>query len=455
VTALAAYGGSIYVGRSDGGVDRLGRDLAIQAVLAKPGGARVSFIAASPYGVAWLSGPGGVVREAAAPGKPAPELLTIRAGDRTVSVQIAPTHAIRRLSWLAGRLAVSYDLGSTFYDTRGKPAEASTFMPPEAAESSGSSGLWVREQEDGTELALFARPYAVRQNAANQKAPLVSLFTAYQVGAWQWAKLGGFASNALDAFPDGELKITDEGRLAGDTKFLILSERVALAEDGIVAREPEAIAAVPIYDRNWAIARMPAATVPGDGLWFGASVSDVWWWNGKALIQQRRTDGTSAAWLPWTRKGTVPSAFLTDPNGAWVGTNFGLVFIAASGEQNSGFVRAPFGIEAAPTSDSNAKKLADAVFAWRFSDAERAGADGGAMISSIFSVLGVSLPQTAGELSKAGSPVTDELRFGDVIFDGGSAAFYLGNGITVEVKNGRVQNGDVWSHANATVRRFY
>src|ERR1044072_9458336 len=246
VSALAQYGGSLYAGRVDGGVDRLGKDLGLQGAIAKPGGARISFISASPYGVAWLSGPGGAIRERAAAGAPAPQKLTIPAGDRAVTVAFQPSEPLRRISWLGGRVAISYDLGAAFYDSKGKAVEASSFMPAEAATLAKNSALWIREQEDGTELAVFARPYAVRQNAANKDAPLVSLFTAYQVGAWQWEKLGGGASNALHALPDGELKITEEGRVTGDAKFFVLSDQVGLAEDGIVAREPDALASIPI-----------------------------------------------------------------------------------------------------------------------------------------------------------------------------------------------------------------
>lgn len=457
VSALTQYRDSVYVGRVDGGVDRVGSDLTLQSTIAKPDGKRISFISASSYGVAWLSGPGGVIREKAAAGTPAPQKLSIRVGERTITVAVQPQNAIRRISWLNGRIAISYDIGSTFYDTHGAMVAPSSFMPAEAAGLARNSALFVREQEDGTELALFARPYSVRQNAANKKDPLVSLFTAYQVGAWQWEKLGGFASNALDAFPDGELKVTEEGRIAGDTKFFVLSERVALASNGIVAREPESLAAVPIYDQSWEIARYPAATIPGDALWFGSSADRVWWWNGTALVEQTRPGEAYSAYLPWSDSAMTPSSFVADDEGLWVGSNKGLRRLTPGTPDEAlgyaGFVRVPFGVEATSSSDPNAKKLSDAVFAWRFAGVDKAGADGGLMIASIYSVLGVQLPTTATELAKAGTPVKDELRFGDVLISSSSAALYLGNGITVEVRGGRVQNGEIWSLGSPIVVR--
>jgi hypothetical protein len=281
----------------------------------------------------------------------------------------------------------------------------------------------------------------------------VSLFSAYQVGSWQWARLGGFASNAFDAFPEGELKANDDGKLSGDGKFLVLSDRVALARDGIVAREPDALVNAPIFDPNWEIARAPGSPVPGDPLWIGTAGDAAWWWTGSVLAWQNRRDGSSAAFLPWS--GEVPSACAADGSGLWVGGKHGLRYLDPSDATSyGGFIRAPFGNEATSAGDPNAKKLTDAVFAWRFADADKAGADGGLMVASIFSTLGLQLPQTAAELATAGTPVTDELRFGDVIVTPKSAAIYLGNGITVEVRNGRVQNGDIWGVSKASVRRF-
>src|ERR1044072_4587035 len=119
VSALAQYGGSLYAGRVDGGVDRLGKDLGLQGALAKPGGARISFISASPYGVAWLSGPGAAVRERAAPGAPAPQKLTIRAGDRAVTVAFQPSAPVRRISWLGRRVPLRCSGGAGGDDNTG------------------------------------------------------------------------------------------------------------------------------------------------------------------------------------------------------------------------------------------------------------------------------------------------------------------------------------------------
>lgn len=443
---------------ADGAVERIGSDLAVQARYSKPTGVPVSFVTASPYGVAWLSGQGGAIREKAAPPRLADQTLTIAAGDRTVCVVIQPSKAVRRLAWLQGRIAVCHDFGASFYDVKGSRVSATAFMPADAAELAVNGSLWVREQEDGTELALLARPHAVRLDPRNKNAPLVSLFSAYQVGAWQWAKLGGFASNAFDAFPDGELQANEEGRLAPDAKFMVLSDRVGLAADGIVAREPESLVSVPIFEKDWEIGRTDATPIPGDSLWFGAAGDDAWWWNGTALVQQNRRTGRSAAYLPWSDPGNMPYCFAADPSGLWVGSSHGLRHLDPAKPDDksgfAGFVRAPFGAAATSSADSTAKKLTDAVFAWRFATADKAGEDGGIMVASIFSAFGMQLPQTAAGLMKAGAPVTDELRFGDVLLSPKSAAVYLSNGITVEVRGGRVQNGELWALPKSTVRRY-
>ncbi|HVT10647.1 MAG TPA: hypothetical protein VHE55_00140 [Fimbriimonadaceae bacterium] len=458
VTALAGYNGSLFVGRADGGVERVGVDCQVRATYARPSGDPVSFVTASVYGVAWLSGPGGAIREKAKPGKVASQTLTIRAGEKTYSVLIEPSAPVRRLAWLENRVAVCYDLGSTFYDPRGNVVAPSTFMPPDAAKLVSGSSLWVREQEDGTEVALFARPYSVRRDPRNQTAPLVSLMTAFQVGAWQWLNLGGFASNAFDAFPDGEVNATEDGRLVGDTKFFVLSDRVGLAADGIVAREPDSIVNVPIFTKDWEIARLDAATVPGDSLWFGAGGDTAWWWTGSALVSQNRRSGEVAVYLPWSDPEMKVTSFVTDSTGIWIGSNHGLRRLDPASPDPAlgyaGFVRAAYGEEATSSADPNAKKLTDAVFAWRFAGADKAGEDGGRMIASVYSALGLQLPQTVGQLSSAGTPVKDDLRFGDVLLSDKAGAIYLGNGITVEVRGGRVQNGDIWAFPRAVVRRF-
>ncbi|MFI5385295.1 MAG: hypothetical protein ACHQ50_04155 [Fimbriimonadales bacterium] len=458
VTAIAPYAGSVYVGRADGAVERLGPHLTVQSRYSKPTGVPVSFIAASPYGIAWLNGQGGAIREKAAPSRQAEQTLTICFAGKAVALTIQPAKPVRRLAWLGGRIAVCFDFGSAFYDAKGNMVSPKSFMPVDAADLAGTSSLWVREQEDGNELALFARPHAVRLDPRNQKAPLVSLFTAYRVGAWQWDKLGGFASNAFDAFPDGVLQASEEGRLGPDAKFMVLSDRIGLAQDGIVAKEPDSLINVPIFEKDWEIARVDAAAAPGDPLWFGAAGDDAWWWNGVALVQQNRRTGRYAIYMPWSDPHNTPYCLAAHSSGLWIGSNRGLRFLdpAQPDDQTgfAGFVRVEYGIAATKSQDPNAKKLTDAIFAWRFADSEKAGADGGAMVSSIFSALGIKLPQTAAELMKVGTPVPDELRFGDVLLTDKRAAVYLSNGITVEVRGGRVQNGDIWAFPNATVRRF-
>ncbi len=460
VTAISVYGGTEYVGRADGAVERVGADLASAGILAKPAGRPVSFISASPYGLAWLRGPGGAIREKVAPGKPAEQTLTIDTGDSLYAVKIQPDSPIRRLAWLNGRVAVSYDIGTRFFDSRGREVTAASFIPGEAAQLAQSGSMWVREQDDRTELAVFSRPYSVRRDPRNQKAPLVSLFTAYQVGAWQWVKLGGFASNAFDAFPDGELLAGEDGKLAEGTHFLVLSDRVGLTQDGIVAREPESLVNAPVFEPNWETARVDGANVPGDPLWFGAAGEDAWWWNGTALTQQNRRSGKYCAYLPWAGTGEfTPHCFAASSRGLWVGSSRGLRLLDPVNPDEkqgfAGFIRMPFGDDAAKAPDPNIKKLTDAIFAWRFATADKAGDDGAVMVASVFSTLGIQVPQTIGGLRNAGNQVTDEIHFGDVIVGTNSAAIYLGSGTTVEVRGDRVQNGDVWAFPKAVVRRFF
>ena len=78
------------------------------------------------------------------------------------------------------------------------------------------------------------------------------------------------------------------------------------------------------------------------------------------------------------------------------------------------------------------------------------------MISEVYKSAGIQIPASMqGVLnSPMGVPVHDELRIGDVISSSRGLAIYLGNGKTVEMKEGSVKNGAVWDRPFAVVRRF-
>lgn len=453
VTALCAYDGHLYVGLKNGEVEELDSELNSEKVFGRPGPS-VCFVAPSPYGLAWLTGQASSIRERqAASGISSLQLHVKSSEGDEVSVGINPKAPVRRLAWLNGRVAVSYDFGSTFFSSHGKQVAADEFFTKEARGLANAS-LFVRELRDGTELAVFARPYSVRQNSENKDEPLVSLFTAFQVGGTQWIGNGGVASTALDAFPEGELVADENGRLADSGKYMVLSDRVGLTEDGIVAREAGSLIHAPLLSQNWEIARQPSGVATGDSLWFGATDANAWWYNGTALVSQNIASGELCAYMPWLVESS-PTCFATSETGVWIGSEKGLRFIADNSlEKTAGFVRVPFGIEATASGDLTAKAMTDAVFAWRFADKERAGIDGGKMIASIFSAAGVKLPQTAAELMEAGRPVTDELRFGDVLLTQKAAGFYLGDGITVQLRGDKVGNGEIWGWPTAKVRRY-
>lgn len=410
----------------------------------------MSLIAASPYGVAWLSGEGGAIRDRVSPNEVHPETLCLYDSDqdRIRTTRLEGKSSIRRLFWVQGRVAVCGDFGALFFDAKGRTVAPETFMPRDASEALPQSSVWAREQADGTELVVFARPYSVRQNPQNQADPLVSLVTAYQVGAWQWVKLGGFATTAFHAFPEGELTAGADGRIISAPKFVVLSDRIALAEDGVVAREPGSLLDAPLYAPNWALKRSPASPAPGDALWFGTGGASAWWWNGTALVRQDRSTGESLAFLPWAHGEFAPTAFAADPSGIWVGSARGLVHLDPSSADYGDFVRVRFGAEANSTA-----ALTQAVFAWRFAGIDRAGEDGGRMVAGAFSAVGMKLPTTARELQTAGEPVKGDLRFGDVLATAKAAAIYLGDGITVELRDGKVQNGQLWGWRGAALRR--
>ncbi len=453
VTALCSYGGDLYVGSSSGIVYRLDEKTQQEEARYGVAGEPVRFITASPYGLAWLCGGSGSIRERTAPAKPGDLQLFIKtAGDSSISRSVRAKTPVRRLSWLHGRVALCYDFGADYFNVSGHSIDPKTFFPASATGLTDAS-LFVRELADRTELAVFARPTSVRLDPQNQTAPLVSLLSAYQVGGSQWISQGGVATTALDAFPDGEIVADESGKIAASSKFFILSDRIAVAEDGIVARESDALLSAPVMKSQWETTRVGSPASVGDALWFGATERYAWSWNGQALVSQSRATGEVAAFFPWEDVET-PSCFAVGSTGLWVGRNSGIRRVAPDEpSETGGMILVKLDQENNLLPDSIKQKLTAALFGWRFADTAKAGDDGAKMVAGVFSSVGITLPTSSQELQEAGKPVRGDLQYGDLLIGPNRCAVYIGNGSTVELRAGKIGNGSVWSWSKAMVRR--
>jgi hypothetical protein len=185
-----------------------------------------------------------------------------------------------------------------------------------------------------------------------------------------------------------------------------------------------------------------------------------WMWNGSALVKLSRSKPEATGYLPWNDPQMLPNAFLADSNGAWIASNVGVRRIEFSAPEKptgfGGFIAVPLGPATEKTDDKVIDKAVRELYKWRFAPVAMAGNDGAKMVSEVFKAAGISLPNsTPGILnSPAGTVVFDELKIGDVVSSSKGLAVYIGNGKTVEVRDGVVKNGTVWDRPFAVVRRF-
>lgn len=467
-TALASVGGRVYAGTNTGEVHVYdARTREPISVLTSERKGIVSSVAASSRGVAWVIGPRptSIRDKFATQAEVTAQALVYQTSDqRTYTFDLKPAgvdRAVRAISWFGPRLWILGDFGSAFYNASTNAIElGSTFLPNSLAKEVAGSRVWVHEP-----YLMTATPVSMRRNPRSLGSPYVSLFTVHKLDGQRWTKVGGFASNAFDVEPEMELSVGEDGRIPASAKFSILSETASFDSTGIVALEDSVLLNAPIFKENWETARHPMSSWFGDtsrpdNLWVQVSGDDFWSWNGTALLKQSRTTNESRAFLPWNDPQMLVNAFLADSAGVWVATNVGVRRIALGAPEKpigyGGFIAVPLGPLTERTDVKSLDKIVRELYRWRFASAELAGADGAKLASEVYKSIGFNIPASAQGIvnSPQAVPVQDELRIGDVIFSNKSLAIYIGNGKTVEVKDGVVKNNTIWNRPFAIVRRF-
>lgn len=465
-TALALSNGRLYAGTATGEVmvyDAKTREPISTFTSVSKG--TVSLLAASPMGTAWIVGPRPVTirdRLGDSVNLTDQSLIVRLPDDRTLTIDLRPAGVespVRALYWLGPRLILAQDFGATFYNARTNAIELpQTFLPASIAKDIAISRIWAADP-----LLLLAKPTAVRRNPLSTGLPYVSLFTAYRFENNRWLKRGGFASNALDIEPTGELNVAEDGKIPTESKFKTLSESVGFDANGVSAIEGGKLLDAPLFVDAWETTRhdLPAWMAEAgrpDPLWFQAAGEDAWWWTGGVLMRQNRTTGKANAFLPWNDAQMIPNAFLADGAGLWVASNVGVRRVDLTDADKTlgygGFVSVPLGADTERTNDKNADKLVRELYRWRFATPDLAGKDGSRMISEAYKSVGITLGASSRGILDSGSSVHDELKIGDVLSSAKGFAVYIGNGKTVEMKDGVVKNGNVWSRPFASVRRF-
>ena len=467
-TSLAHSSGRLYVGTNAGDIQIYdSRTREPLTVLTSERKGIVGSVAVSKEGVAWLVGtrPAGIRDPLGSTEDPASQTLVVRTpDDRTSIVDLKPagvSEAVTDLAWIGSRIALIRDFGVSFFDARSHAVVLSeTVLPMSIAAEAARSHIWVHG-----DALMTSHPVAMRRSPRSLGLPYVSLFTVYRNQKDRWTRIGGFASNALDVEPFEGLNVGADGKIPPSARFTLVSQTADLDGEGIVAIEGGSLLAAPIFKPDWETGRKPlpdpfAATGRPDSLWLQVAGPNMWWWTGNVLLSQNRTTGEARAYLPWNDPQMLVNDILADSDGVWLATNVGVRRLELTMPERplgfGGFVAVPLGIatEKPPTKDL--EKLVKELFKWRFATPDLAGKDGAKMVGEVYRNLEVALPNsTTGILaSPLGKAVVDELRIGDVIASPKGLAVYIGNGKTVEMRDGIVKNGDVWSRPFATVRRF-
>jgi hypothetical protein len=466
-TALASVGGRLYAGTNSGEVHVYdARTREPGALLTADRKGVVSQVAASPNGVAWIVGsrPTSIRDKFATSEDVSTQALIFRTpDDRTYTIDLKPAgvdRPVRALSWLGSRLWIITDFGAAFYNAKSNAIElGSAFMPKSISEDIERSRVWVHEP-----YLMTAKPVSMRRNPKSSGLPFVSQFTVFKLDGSRWSNLGGFASNAFDVEPEGELSVGEDGKIPANARFSILSETVDFDEAGVSAIEGSNLLNAPVFKANWESQRQ---ALPGwfgesarpDPLWVQVVGDDMWLWNGVALLKHSRTKPEARVFIPWNDPQMLPNDFLADSTGLWIATNVGvrrIEFTAPDKEMGyGGFIAIPLGPQTERTDNKVIDKLVREIYRWRFATDDLAGKDGAKMVSEVYKAVGVSLPASSQGIlnSPSAVPIHDELKVGDVISAKGLAV-YLGNGKTVEMKDGVVKNGTVWDRPFAIVRRF-
>ena len=467
-TALDVFGGRIYVGTTTGSVIQFdARTAAYQEQFESTRKETVGLVDVSSYGVAWIEGPGSrsIRSRVGETGKVSEQALIVRTPENgTITIDLRPAGVnapVQKLAWLGPRVVLMQDFGAAFYNARTNAVELpQSFLPSALAREVIQSRVEVSDP-----YLLTVKPVALRRDPRATGLPYVSMFTAYKFENNRWSRRAGFASNAFDVQPIGELNVAADGKIPSNAQFKSISDTFGFDASGVAAIEGESLLDAPLFAENWETSRKPLPiwlTEEGrpDPLWLQTEGDDVWWWTGNVLVKQSRSTGLAQAFLPWNEPTAIPRAFLADATGVWVATNKGVrrVDLGQPEVDNGygGFVRVPLGPASERTDDKFAEGILRELYRWRFATPDLAGDDGSRMVSEVLKANGVLVP--ADRAAIAASPlaigVRDELRPGDVLISSKGLAVYIGNGRTVELKDGLVKNGDIWSKPSCTVRRF-
>lgn len=204
---------------------------------------------------------------------------------------------------------------------------------------------------------------------------------------------------------------------------------------------------------------MPGGTGPA-----AVSGAHAWWATKELLFHGDLVTKKIEVFLPYAgAKGEV-AGLTADDEGVTVATSTGQSLrILPERHSWRGYVRAPLGPETEQPEPKYAalKKTVDSWIGtpYKWGGDTKQGVDCSGLVCQIFNTVKVSLPRTSKEQATSGKPVTDELRWGDILCYDGHVSLDVGNGRSAEAlgtkeTGGAVKYATIWHRPCTGVRRL-
>jgi NlpC/P60 family len=190
----------------------------------------------------------------------------------------------------------------------------------------------------------------------------------------------------------------------------------------------------------------------------------AWWGTKELLFHGDLVTKKIEVFLPYAgAKGEV-TALAADDEGVTVTTSSGQSLrVLPERHVWKGFLRAALGpeTETPPTKYAGLKKTVDGWIGtpYLWGGETKKGIDCSALVCQIFQTVKLSLPRTSKEQATVGKPVTDELKWGDLLCYDGHVSIYVGNGRSAEAlgtkdAGGTVKYATIWHRPCTGARRL-
>ena len=238
----------------------------------------------------------------------------------------------------------------------------------------------------------------------------------------------------------------------------------ATPEPAMVAeRTPEAVVIRRGDEEVGRFTTLYKTDMPGGNGPAAVSGPHAWWGTKELLFHGDLVTKKIEVFLPYAgAKGEI-TALKADEDGVTVTTSTGQSLrVLPERHAWKGFLRAPLGPETAEPAAKYAglKKTIDGwigtPYVW--GGETRKGIDCSGLVCQVFSSVKIPLTRTASEQACAGKPVSDELRWGDLLCYDGHVSIYMGNGRAAEAlgtkeAGGVVKYATIWHRPCTCARR--